>query len=68
MRLNNHRMKGCHKFVDEECQLLKLKLYSPLKSVHENKLVREGKNLLEYQIHAKGKGQPQSTLTSRVNP
>jgi sarcosine oxidase delta subunit len=48
MRLNNHHMKGCHKFVDEECQMLKLKLYLPLKSVHESKLVGEGKNLFEY--------------------
>ncbi len=58
MKLNNHLMKGCHKFVDEKCQMLKLKLYLPLKIVHESKLVGEGKNLFEYQMHAKGKGRP----------
>jgi hypothetical protein len=48
MRIDEHRKKGCDKAMDFEGNLLKLKLYPPLKNVAEGVHLVKGGNILKY--------------------
>jgi len=52
MRIYEHQKKGCDKVVDFERNLLKLKLYAPLKTVAESLHLVKGGHILEYRVKA----------------
>jgi len=52
MRIYEHQKKGCDKVVDFERNLLKLKLYAPLKNAAESLRLVKGGYILEYRAKA----------------
>jgi hypothetical protein len=45
MKLNEHRKKGCEKAVDEDRNLLTLKLYPPLRNVVDGVILAKDGNV-----------------------
>ncbi len=50
--INEHQKKGCDKFVDSERNLLKLKVYPPLKNTIKGVHLTKGGNILKYRVKA----------------
>ncbi len=48
MRINEHQKKGCDKVVDFKRNILKLKLYPPLRNITKGVYLAKGGNIIEY--------------------
>jgi hypothetical protein len=64
MMINEHQKKGCDKFVDSEKNLLKLKLYPPLKNTIKGVYLAEVGNILDYKAKANALSKPSSIYLS----
>jgi hypothetical protein len=64
MWINEHQKKGCDKVVDSERNLLKLKLYPPLKNATKSVCLMKGGNILEYKVKANALSKPRSNCPS----
>jgi len=52
MRIYEHQKKGCDKVVDFERNILKLKLYAPLRNAVESLHLVKGGHILKYRAKA----------------
>ncbi len=64
MKINEHRKKGCDKAMDSKGNLLKLKLYPPLRNVAEGVYFAKGGNILRYKAKANALSKPKSSRPS----
>jgi hypothetical protein len=64
MQINEHQNKGCDKVVDFEGNLLKLKLYPPLRNIMECVYFVKGGNIMEYRAKENVLSKPRSNHPS----
>jgi hypothetical protein len=64
MMINEHQKKGCDKFVDFEGNLLKLKLYPPLRNAMKGVYLAKVGNILDYKAKANALLKPRSNRFS----
>jgi hypothetical protein len=61
MKINEYRKKGCDKAMDFKRNLLKLKLYPPLKNTTKNVYFVKGGNILEYKAKKDAFSKPRNS-------
>jgi hypothetical protein len=64
MMINEHQKKGCDKFVDSEKNLLKLKLYPPLKNTIKGMYIAKVGNIIECRVKANALSKPNNICLS----
>jgi hypothetical protein len=64
MKINEHYKKGCDRVVDSEWNILKLKLYPPLKNTIKDVYIAKGGNILEYRAKANALSKPRGNHPS----